>query len=296
MNSIIITAKQEPQTVSNLLTFILDQLSSELASFEVIVIAPDTATLQTARRFGSQVKAIKDKGLSKPHAMNLAFSQAKGAKLIFTDGDVMLKSGAIDKLLATPGDLVSGRPVVDKKRQGKYSWWQKILFQAADELRARRAKQGEFLQVSGYLFCIHKEILYKNNQLFQFPENIITEDEYLSYWVYHQGGKINYCAEAQVAVKFPQNVKDFLLQKRRTLGGSYQIPVVWKKGVVMRSFLKEVFYGFSLWKKNIRHIKHLWWMLELYGLRLYVWIDAYVRIKLLHQSQSELWPRVESTK
>ena len=58
----------------------------------------------------------------------------------------------------------------------------------AHQIRLAKDKKDKFLLLSGYLFLIKKDILKD----FKLPENLLTEDEYLSYWVWQQGYKIKY--------------------------------------------------------------------------------------------------------
>lgn len=308
MISIIITAKNEEKTIGRAVRSFLQSMnnyqltinSNQLIvnqDFEIIIIACDDKTLEAAKKGFDGVKLIKDKGKGKPMAMNLAIREARGNILIFSDGDVFVDERAVGELLKVDGDLVSGRPTFVNEieiisNNGIYNYWQDVLFGAAHRLRLYRNNKNQFFSLSGYLFLAKRKV-FKN---FKFPEELLTEDEYLSYWAYNQGFSIKYAPKAMVRVKFPNNYQDFVRQKARTLGGSYQIPSDWKKGVKMRSFIKESIGGFIMLKENVKNLKQTYWILLLFLARLNVWILAWWKVRILRQKREVVWERVESTK
>ena len=135
MLTIIITAKDEAITIGRAVRSFLKSINNYLlangnqVNFEIIVVAGDEATLEAAQKEFNKVKLIKDKNKGKPAAMNMAIKVAVGDQLIFSDGDVFVDEKAVDELLKTKGDLISGRPVPISQRQtvedgGKYDYWQ----------------------------------------------------------------------------------------------------------------------------------------------------------------------------
>jgi len=268
--------------------------------FEIIVVAPDTETLQAAEKVYNKIKLIQDKyGGGKAVAMNLAIKQAQGDRLIFSDGDVEVDKNVVTELLKVNGNVVTGKPMVAKMQKiqetqkvDKYIYWQECLVDMAHKLRLERNKNGKFLLLSGYLFLIKKEILKD----FIFLEDSLTEDEYLSYWVWNQGYKIKYAPLAIVKVKYADNYKDWVKQKIRSVAGGYQIPMEWKKNIVMRSFIKEVLWGIKMAIYCVKNFKQLYWMELLFIARLHVWLLAWWKVKILKQQRSNHWKRVESTK
>jgi cellulose synthase/poly-beta-1,6-N-acetylglucosamine synthase-like glycosyltransferase len=295
MLSIIITAKDEAGTVGRAVEAFLKQLKDD---FEIIVVAPDRQTLKAARNTYTKVKTIQDRNRGKAMAMNLAINEARGERLIFSDGDVVADKMALAELLKIDGDLVSGRPVVLQESRiknqelNKYEFWQECLVDMAHRLRSERSQRGEFLPLSGYLFAAVKKI-FKD---FKFPENCLTEDEYLSFWAWQKGYKIKYAALAKVRVKFADNYRDWKKQKVRTLGGSYQIPKGWKKKTEMRSLGKEGMRAWQMWKNYVKSRRQALWMILLFLARLEVWFWAFLKVKLLGQSREKIWQRVQSTK
>lgn len=318
MISVIITARREEKTIGRAIEAFLGQDFND--DFEILVVAPDRETLKAAKAVSKKVKFIQDTGRGKAHAMNLAIKEAQGDILIFSDGDVEVGHGAVKELLKVGGEAAAGRPVplqlqfkaqssppissVENPRSWKadqlkaekfkviFDFWQYVLFDTAHELRLERDKKNQFLLISGYLFLIKKGTL--NN--FKFPEYLLTEDEYLSYWLWQKGIRVRYADRAVVKVKYPDNYSDWLKQKVRTLAGGYQIAKEWKKKVAMRGFWRESLGSMGMWLKYVRSLKQALWIALLFAARLQAWFLAFIKVRLLGQTRDQVWQRVESTK
>ena len=290
MISVIITAREEERTIARAIKAFLSEDYKD--DFEIIVVAPDRQTLKAARQAWPKVKMVQDRDRGKALAMNLAIAETKGEKLIFSDGDVEINKGAVEELLKKDGDLVTGRPMAINKPDNMLAWWQACLVDMADRLRGQRDKQGEFLLLSGYLFMAKKEVFKE----FKFAEDLLTEDEYLSYWAWQRGYIIRYTSLAGVKVVFPNNYTDWAKQKIRTLAGGYQIPKDWKKNRAMRTFGKESLQAWQMWKNYVKNFKQAGWMSLLFIARLDVWLRGFIKVKVLKQSRYKVWQRVESTK
>ncbi|MFH1900266.1 MAG: glycosyltransferase [Patescibacteria group bacterium] len=294
MISIIITSKNEPQTIDRAVrSFLNENFCGH--NFEILVVSPDKKTQQAAKKADPiNVKILEDKDQGKPAALNLAIKQSRGDILIFSDGDVRIGRGAVSQLLDNfKTGIATGRPVVEEHTsRNKFIFWQKCLFDTAHKLRESRNKKCQFILLSGYLFAVKKEFL----QNFKFPTNILTEDEYLSYFFWSKGHRIFYAENAKVYVKFAANYSDWINQKVRTLGGSYQIPHKWKKGIAMRSFLKESARGFFILKDYGNNFKDAYWLILLILARLHGWLKAFFKVKILKEKRESLWIRIGSTK
>ncbi|NMC51304.1 glycosyltransferase family 2 protein [Candidatus Kuenenbacteria bacterium] len=289
MISIIITAKNEAKTIKRA---VLAFVGEKLESSEIIVVAPDQETLESAKDVGEPVIAIRDLGHGKSAALNLAIRQARGEKVIFSDGDVEIKPGAARYLAESDGDLVSGQPVAQKNQIGIFGFWQNVLFDTAHRIRVEKSSRGAYFPVSGYLFLARRETLAD----FVWPEESLAEDDFFSHYAWHKGFKIKYEERAEVNVLAPKNFSDWLKQKVRTLAASYQIPKEWQVKEEPRSFWGETSGGGQMWKKYALGPKEKVWLLALFGARLLAWLIAFWRVKILGQKREKIWQRVESTK
>lgn len=291
MISAIITAWKEPKTVGKAIMSLSGQVGK---NDEIIVIAPDKETLDKASKYRNKVKnlkILKDFGKGKPAALNLVVSKAKGDILVFTDGDVLVDGGGIKPLIDPFADsrvgAVSGRPVSADSMDNKFGFWAYMLTEVANEWRIKSQSSGKKLFCSGYLFAIRKNLFPK------LPEELLSEDGYISHKVYDSGFNIEYSKKSKVYVKYPDNFSDWIVQKKRSTGGYSQIKNMLGKSV--RSLAFESSGGF-LFLKYIKSMKQLIWLFELFAARIYLWLLIYKGTNLRGQKSGSGWKRVESTK
>lgn len=296
MVSIIITTKREPKTLAKTIEKILEE---DLEDSEILVVGPDEETEKIVKNYPS-VKYLKDKGVGKPAALNLAFQQARGDILILTDGDVCLKKYATAQILRHFEDekvgAVSGHPVSINSRGNIFGYWSHFLTAAADYVRKKKSKAGEYLVCSGYLYAI-RNLYIRHGFVIRIPENTLVEDSIISQMIWQKGYGIAYEPEAKVYVKYPDNFSDWLKQKIRATGGYVQKSQSPKHKTQteqkMRGFWEEVKDGIKLFFTYPKNFKEFWWTILLYLARLYLWLLIFWQIKVLKKTP---WPRVESTK
>ena len=291
MISIIITAFKEQKTIERAISAIEEQ---EIGEHETIVVAPDKETLEAAEKIKKKYKnlvVLKDKGKGKSAALNFAVENGKGDILILTDGDVYVSKNSINELLLKLKKheigAVTGKPVSMNPKSNKFGFWAYLLTKTADKRRRKALKEGKRFFCSGYLFAIKKKLFPK------LPENLLSEDGFISHMVYEKGNKIEYANKAEVYVKYPNNFEDWINQKRRSAGGYNQIRKM--IGVNIRSFRKES-SGASDLLSEIKGIKEFFWLVELFISRIYLWLLIYRDINLKAKSREEIWLRVDSTK
>ena len=292
MISIIITSFREPKTIGRAIEAIISQKIND--KYELLVVAPDKETLAVANALSQKHKAIKtlkDAGNGKPAALNLAVSKARGEIIVLTDGDVYLGKDSvnplIDKLKNEKIGAASGRPVSTNPQNTKYGLWAFILTEIAHERRQKALASKKRFFCSGYLFAIRKNLFPK------LPEELLSEDGYISHNVYESGHLIAYSPESKVYVKYPTKFTDWIIQKKRSAGGYNQIRKL--TGIEMRSFKKESLGGFQLFKYT-SNLMDIIWLFELFLARVYLWAIIYKDINLTKKSHKQIWKRVESTK
>src|SRR3989344_1161358 len=286
--SVIITAFKEPRTIARAVSSIAEQKVAD----EIIVVAPDEETLDEAKKLDiKEVRVLKDKGEGKPVALNLAVREAKGAILILTDGDVFVGKDSLKYLIREMKDAkvgaVSGRPIPINSRKNMLGYWEHLLTSIANERRRKSLKIGRRFFCSGYLFAIRKDI---------FPslrKDILSDDGFISQRIYERGFKISYSANSKVYVKYPTTINDWIKQKKRSAGGYNQIKKI--TGIEMRSFKKESLGGFGVLKYAM-NLKEIFWLVFLFGFRVYLWFLIYKDINFKKKSHKDVWVRIESTK
>jgi len=310
MISIIITTYKEEKTLPQTIEKILEE---NLIDYEMLIVGPDEETEKITKNFENkypQIKYLKDNGLGKPTALNLAFQKAKGDIFILTDGDVFIEKGAIEKLLKHFKDekigAVSGCPISINQRENLFGYWSRFLTNAADFIRRKKSRAGEYLVCSGYLYAIRRDALCnREGNLIKIPEDTLVEDSIISQIIWQNGYKITYEPEARVNVKFPTNFSDWLKQKIRATGGYVHKSQITNlksptssgfKVPKMRSFCEELKDGLKLFFTYPKNLKEFWWTFLLYLARLYLWFLIFWQIRIFRKPLAKVWQRVESTK
>lgn len=295
MISIIITsAFEEHRTIGKAIESILNQNIKE--AYEIIVVTPDKKTQEVVAGYKKEypVKIVEDPFLGKPYALNLAFKKAKGEILILTDGDVYLGEGAISSILepfknAKIG-IVSGRPISLNPRFNKWGYFSHLLTDlGAHETRILRRKKGKMIVCSGYLYALRKKLIPN------IPKSVLSEDAIISHMIYEKGYETVYAPNAKVYVKYPDNLQDWLIQKKRSAGGYNQINTYVKSKERMRSFTREAFGILRVFKYPESMIEAIW-TVELAILRLYLWMVIYLDVNVRKKELKNMWLKVDSSK
>lgn len=285
--SVIITSYKEPKTIGKAITAVLNQ---NIPNLELLVVAPDDETLNAARKH-KKVITVKDEGNGKSAALNLVIPKTKGDILILTDGDVYIDSKAISELIKQFSDplvgAVSGNVVSTNPRNTMYGYWAYTLTNIANDMRLEKLNSSGKFFCTGYLFAIRKHLFPK------LPTELLSEDGYISFKVYEKKKIIKYAQKARVYVKYPDNFKDWIIQKKRSAGGYNQIKKL--TNFEVRSFKSESTGAFKI-LKYISNIREFFWMTLLFFARLYLWFVIYRDVNIKKKSQKEIWKRVESTK
>ena len=288
--SVIVTAFKEPKTIGKAIT----QLAKQKIANEIIIVAPDKETLSEAEKLKKdfkEIKLLKDSGEGKPAALNLAAKKAKGNILVLTDGDVYVSDNSLKYLISKfknqKVSAVSGRPVSASPKNEMLGYWGYVLSSVAHDLRKNSIRNGRRIFCSGYLFAIKKELFPK------LAPEILSEDGYTSHKVYEKKYIIEYSPESEVYVKYPDNFKDWIKQKKRSVGGYNQIKKL--LGANMRSFGQESSSFFKLFK-YVNSIKDLCYLFVLFFARIYLWVLIYLDINIRKKSHKDIWLRIESTK
>jgi len=293
MISIIITAFKEVESVYRAILKFRPQLH---IGDEILVVAPDKETEEVCKSIKG-VRYIKDPGVGKPAALNIAFREAKGDILVLTDGDVYPNQYAVRELTkffahSQKVGAVSGRPMSISPRTKMLGYWSHLLVDMADKMRRRCTKERESMVCTGYLYAISRRAIEGMNM----PEDILSDDAYISYYIENKGFKILYSAGAQVFVKYPSTFSDWIKQKARSTGGYTQLEQL---GVApknpMRGLKQEAKEIITIFK-YAKNLKEFTWTGMLVLARIYLWLRIYYERRIKQKSFEETWTRIETTK
>lgn len=297
MISIIITSYKEPKTIAKAIESVIYGLKK---NYEIIQISPDKETLEAGFKKAQELKILKnfkqiqDPCKGKPHALNLALNEAKGDILVLTDGDVFFGKNATTELIRAfkKNNVygVTGRPISRDKKDTMMGYFGHLLSDAAHHKRMKTLKKRKFFPMSGYIMAI------RNFQL-KLPEDVLSDDAYISYVITNKGKHILYAPKAKALVKYPRNLNDYYKQKVRSLGGYLQLQGydVVNKEKKTRTFKDEIAY-FWFPFSYASNFKEFFWSMLLFPIRLITWIRIFFERRILKKDFKNTWIRIESTK
>ena len=265
MISVIITSLKEPKTIGKCIQCIAEKKYSGITKpFEIIQVSPDELTLKAGRKMANILKLSKseyhhiiDPHKGKPYALKLALKKAKGEIIILTDGDTFFEANAVEEMVKPFENEkvggVSGRPVSQDSRDNIFGYWGHLLSESGDHRRRNTMQETDgyyistetFFPMSGYIMAMR-------NVNLEVPDNVLSDDAYISYSLRNKGLEIAYNPNAICYVKYPTNLKDYYKQKVRSLGGFKQLKKfgVFKKDKQSRSFFIEYTKLFQLFKSS----------------------------------------------
>jgi cellulose synthase/poly-beta-1,6-N-acetylglucosamine synthase-like glycosyltransferase len=312
MVSVIITSWKEPKTIGKAIQSIADTKYSGIPEdFEIVQTSPDDETLQEGlkqakkMKLGNKYKQVRDPLKGKPYALEMVFKIVKGDFVVLTDGDVFFDRSAVKKLLAPFKNPkvwgVSGRPKSSDPRDYMMGYWGHLLVDAADYHRKKMLNKTadgyyisgkNFFPMSGYIHAVRHEALETH-------PGSLAEDAYISYQIRNKGYEIAYVPDAVAYVKFPTNLKDYYLQKVRSVGGYMHLKRfgATKRDKQSRNLFIEIPYTFYALFQHPKNLREIWWAFLMHPVRLYMWLVIFWRRVILRQGMPKKgWERIESTK
>jgi len=291
MISIVITSFKEPKTIGKAIESFINQNTKE--KYELIISSPDKETQEIVKKY-PKVKLFKDPGKGKTYALNLLLPKLKGNIVILSDGDVYVSENSINELLKFFNDkkvgCVTGRPVSINSRDNLLGYWSHLLCYGAHRMRLKRDKKEEFLECSGYLWA------FRNKLISEIPRET-AEDSIVPLLLYLKGYKIKYAPLAEVYIKYPSTMHEFIEQKKRT-SKAHETLINYtdlKKIPRMKSLRNEITESYTLFSFS-RDIKEFFWTILLFPVRLYIWISSFFALYLKKDSKVDGWQAVKTTK
>jgi cellulose synthase/poly-beta-1,6-N-acetylglucosamine synthase-like glycosyltransferase len=280
MITIVITSYNEPKATLKAVNVFLQQNSKE--KFRVIVVDPHQEAIDFLKSHitNKNVEFFLDPGEGKSYALNLLIQEnATGDKkdiLIFTDGDVYASENALEEIKKAFDNprigCVTARPVSIDGRNTKYGYWANFAFEGVHRARSKLSRAGRFFECSGYLFAIRNSVIY------DFPLET-SEDSIIPYLFWKKGYKIYYAEKVEVYVKNPSNWQDWLAQKIRNIKGHENLTKIAPDMPRTKSLKNEILYGWYFLFIFPKNFRELWWTLQLYPARLYLYFKAFREIK-----------------
>ncbi|MFA6754841.1 MAG: glycosyltransferase [Candidatus Dojkabacteria bacterium] len=312
MLSIIITSFKEPKSIGKCIKSIATKEYSGIETpFEILQVSPDKETLQAGKKASNelnlskeQYRQIVDPKKGKPYALKMALDNAKGDILILTDGDTYFDKNGVKELLKPFNSPkiggVSGRPVSRDSRNNKMGYYGHLLSDSAHHRRSNvmnKVPNSNYYMSDETFFPMSGYIMAMRNIKLDIPQNVLSDDAYISYSLRNMDYEIGYAPRARCFVKYPTSLKDYFKQKLRSIGGFIQLEQfgIFKKDKQSRSFLIELRYFFFVFK-YAKSMKEFLWSILFFPIRLWTWIRIFWERRVLKKNFEKTWVRVESTK
>ncbi len=294
MITVIITAFREPKTIGKAIECFLKQTYK--ANYDIVVSAPDPETIEVVKTFMKKhknVKLFKDPGKGKSYALNMLFRLYRAGILVLSDGDVFVNKVALEEIAELFKNksmgCVSGRPVSISSRKTMIGYWSHLLADVgAHGIRKRLSKQKKFLECSGYLFAFRAGVIK------QIPLDV-AEDSAIPYLLWKKGFRISYAPKAEVYVKNPTILNDFIKQRKRTADAHTKLIKYFPKFPKVKSFKNEIKGIFWIWSYP-QTIKELWWTFLLVFVRLYTWLSLFFDLRFKKKEYIDGWDRVSTAR
>jgi len=293
--SIIITAWDESEATKECIKRFLEQ--DKLPTFEMFVVCPDKATKKVILDYQKKYKQIyhvhQNRKIGKNEMLIQCMNKAKGEVLIFTDGDIYVSNNTVKDIVKAFKNpkigCITGRPISSNPKNTMMGYWSHLLLDAgAHNMRKYRAKRGEYIECSGYLFAI------RNGVIKDMPLDV-AEDSIIPAMFIDKGYKVGYVSKALAAVKFPDNFYDWIRQKTRCAKAHEKIND-YVDVPKMKSFSNELFKG-AFWALDYpRNLKEFVWTLALFPARAYIWSQYYYQTKIQDSHYGETWKKVHARK
>ena len=286
--SIGIMAYNEEANIGRLLRSVLCQRFTHGYLKEIFVVASGCTDrtgeivqdfLKNDRRI---ILLIQEQREGKASAINLFLSKASGDILILESGDTVPEEGTLDKLVTPFEDsdigMTGAHPIPVNSKSTFIGFTVHIMWSLHHKIALMTPKLGELVAFRNFV----REI----------PKDTAVDEASIEAIVRQAGYQLRYVSDAIVKNKGPENIKDFIKQRRRIAAGH-------------KHLLREQKYEVSTFdpKKILRIIiqGHSWgfrdtlWTLGAIGLeiigRILGYYDFYIRKK-----NPFIWDTASSTK
>jgi len=292
--SIGVTTYNEEETIGRVLKTLIEE--SPRSSEIIVVAGGEDRTVDIVKSYArgsSKIKLLEEETRrGKPAALNRILRSASGKIIALTDGDVLVKKGALRRIVEAFKDdevgAACGKVVPTNDRGSMSGFWAHFLYDTADVQRTEACVNNTFFHLTGYLCAIRSGVIDT------VPEGLLADDAVMGLLVREKGYLVGYVPDAVVEVTFPESVWDFLRQKRRTLAGFLQIEEQF--GRRDRSLFQEGREGFINGLKYCRNPREVFYFLSLCLFRVFAWTLAYYDVKIRRKSLVEEWEFARTTK
>ena len=208
-------AFNEKANIRRLLDAILKQEFANGVLNEIYVIASgctdgtEDAVLRFIERDKRVRLLIQETREGKASAINLFLKTASGEILILESADTLPAPGTLDRLIAVFDDpavgMAGGRPVPVNSKDTFIGFVSNLMWSLHHKIALEAPKLGELVAF--------------RNHVKQIPLNTAVDEACIEAIVRNAGYALRYVSEAVVYNKGPENIRDFIKQRRRITVG-----------------------------------------------------------------------------
>jgi poly-beta-1,6-N-acetyl-D-glucosamine synthase len=286
--SIGIMAYNEEANIGCLLDALLSQVTKTVIIDKIFVVASGCTdrTEEIVEEFieldPRVVLLVQAKREGKASAVNLLLTQVDSEVVVLESADTLPAPQTIESLVSPFADpevgMVGGHPVPTNSADDFMGWGIRLLWELHHQVSLRKPKMGELIAF--------------RNIFRQIPFETAVDEASIEPLIIGQGMRLVYSPQAVVLNKGPENVQDFIKQRRRIYAGHLYVhdtlgyKVSTMNGLwILLLFLREVKLD---WRNFI-------WGPAIITLELYVrWLATYDYVIWKRKPYS--WSIVESTK
>ncbi len=250
--SIGIMAYNEAANIGRLLDALQRQRTRRARIDEIVVVASGCTdgTEDIVRQFAAQDGRIRlltqPTRQGKASAVNLYLHHTASDIIVLQSADTLPLPGSIEALITPFADprtgMVGGRPTPTNRRDTFMGFGIHLLWELHHLVSLERPKMGELIAF--------------RNIFRQIPYDTAVDEASIEPLIIGQGMELRYAPEAVVLNKGPENLRDFIKQRRRIFAGhlyvretlGYKVATLnhWR---ILRLFLKhvELDWRYFLW-------------------------------------------------
>ncbi|MBI5199355.1 MAG: glycosyltransferase [Nitrospirae bacterium] len=287
--SIGIMAYNEEANIEQLLNALLTQRLSVCAIKEIFVVASgctdrtEEIVRDYSKRDGRINLIVQKNREGKASAINLFLSTSQGEVIILESADTIPETNAIENLVTPFLDptvgMTGGHPVPVNNPDSFLGFTVNLLWKLHHRISLNRPKMGEL-------------IAFRKNIVKEIPLDTAVDEASTEAIITRDGYRLRYIKDAVAYNKGPENIKDFLKQRRRITAGhlyvkrtqNYSVSTTpWRN--ILIPFIKEIRWTGKelLWALGVV-------FLEILG-RLLGYYDFYIR-----KQNPSVWDIAETTK
>ena len=219
-----ICAHNEANNIGELLDNLLNHQGLPQTSQILVVTGGCTdGTPQIASSYAQEDRRVQliDQGerKGKASAINTVLANATGQILVLMPADVQPRPGTIRRLLSRfQGNvgIVASKPIPINAQGGLMTSLVKLIWSLHHQTLQVLNDTGILNHASGEMFAIRGGIID------EIP-SVVNDDAYIAMMTKKRGYSIRYDPGAEVMIRGPETLKDYIIQRRRVVYGHYQL-------------------------------------------------------------------------